>query len=426
MRTDDEGWPAAQTPGQVASGGAAQSAGRRESPGSAADVADGLLAYIEHSPAAIVIADGRSLEIRYANPAFERLCDPDDGSMHALLLTHAIPPAAGEALVRLLDSMQEDDDARCEAEITSGRGEPGMADWRIAISRVPCTVRRPCDVVVEIRDISREQREQRDFALLLDQLKEVNSRLLESSLREADLAAKAEAASDAKSTFLATMSHELRTPLTAIIGYEELLADGIFGPVTQVQRMHLARVKSSASHLLDLIDQILTLARVDAGRETVQLAPLRAVEVVDWTATIIDPLARAKGLTFATHLTDEALTLQTDAIKVRQILVNLLGNSVKFTDRGEVTLTVEGCEETVRFVIRDTGIGIAPDDLERIFGSFWQVEQRQTRKVGGSGLGLSVSRHLARLLGGDIVAESILGVGSVFTVTLPRDSTAAP
>ena len=396
--------------------------GRREPVGAAAEVADGLLEYIERSSAAIVIADGRTLEIRYANPAFEQLSHPDDGTLASLGLAHALPKPAMEAIEHLLDTLPAEE-GRCEVEIASGRGSPGIADWRIALSRVPSAGNRPGDVVVEIRDISREQMEQRELATLLHEIREVNGRLLNASLREAELATRAEAASEAKSTFLATMSHELRTPLTAIIGYEELLSDGIFGPVTELQRGHLGRLKRSATHLLGLIDQILTLARVEAGREPLQCTRVSMTELLEGTTTMIEPLARSKGLDFTTQLTDDALVMETDEMKVRQILVNLLGNSVKFTDRGTVSLRVQAAGEMVVFEIRDTGIGIGPDDLERVFGAFWQVEQRPTRKVGGSGLGLSVSRRLARLLGGDIRAESTVGAGSVFTVILPRETT---
>jgi signal transduction histidine kinase len=219
------------------------------------------------------------------------------------------------------------------------------------------------------------------------------------------------------------MSHELRTPLTAIIGYEELLIDGLFGALSDVQRRHLARIGVSARHLLSLIDQILTLARVEAGEELVRLESVAVSELVDWTVTIIEPLARAKGLTFSARAPVDAgaaaMCFRTDATKVRQILVNLLGNAVKFTDHGEVELLVRRRDAMLDFVIRDSGIGIAPTDFDRVFEAFWQVEQRPTRMVGGSGLGLSVSRRLARLLGGDVTVRSEPGQGSTFVVSLP-------
>jgi signal transduction histidine kinase len=391
-------------------------------------IADALLAYIERSAGAIVIVEGGSLEIRYSNPAFERLTRPAADRARSTELTRALPPGAVDAVLALIQAMPPGSALPHEAEIASGRAGPGVVDWRVTISFATARDARRPDLVLEIRDITRERREQRELADLLDQLREVNGRLLDASLREAELAEQAHAASEAKSTFLATMSHELRTPLTAIIGYEELLSDGLFGPLSELQRRHLTRIGVSARHLLALIDQILTLARVEAGEEVVLLADVAVAELVDWTATIIEPLARAKGLTFSASAPAEGgaatTCLRTDATKVRQILVNLLGNAVKFTDHGDVELTVRRTGATVDFVIRDSGIGIAPADVDQVFEAFWQVEQRPTRMVGGSGLGLSVSRRLARLLGGDVTVESAPGRGSTFVVSLPVEAPA--
>jgi signal transduction histidine kinase/CHASE3 domain sensor protein len=237
------------------------------------------------------------------------------------------------------------------------------------------------------------------------------------AIDNAQLYRSALAASEAKSAFLATMSHELRTPLNAIIGYQSLLKEGIDGPLNESQLNQLKRIRASADHLLALIDEVLTFSRVEAGKEVVRREEISLRSIVDEALAMITPLAEVKGLTLRADGGDVGLF--TDGGKVRQILLNLLSNAVKFTDSGEIVVRSHSDAERVMVSVIDTGIGIATENLERIFDPFWQVEQRSTRKVGGTGLGLSVSRTLARLVGGDIRAESELGKGSSFTLTLP-------
>ena len=229
----------------------------------------------------------------------------------------------------------------------------------------------------------------------------------------------AERANTIKTDFLAVMSHELRTPLTAIMGYEELLSDGITGPVTDLQRQQLGRINASARHLLGLIDEILTFARVDIGRERVHWESMSVNQGLRDAASLIEPMAASKKLKYIVELLEEDQTIQTDGTKFRQMLVNLLSNAVKFTEKGEVRLTSSVRQDTLEIRIADTGVGIDAANIETVFEPFWQVEQTVTRKSGGTGLGLSVTRKLARLLGGDVSVASRVGTGTMFLLTLP-------
>jgi signal transduction histidine kinase/CHASE3 domain sensor protein len=224
-------------------------------------------------------------------------------------------------------------------------------------------------------------------------------------------------ASDAKSAFLASMSHELRTPLNAIIGYQSLLQDGLSGPVTDPQVTQLSRIRASADHLLSLIDEVLTFSRVDVGKELVQCEQVQLRPIVTEAINMVAPVAGARGLKLKDESAD--VELYTDSFKVRQILLNLLSNAVKFSDRGAIAVRSKVDHDKVAISVSDSGIGIAEQNLERVFDPFWQVEQRSTRRAGGTGLGLSVSRSLARLLGGDVMVESELGKGSTFTAVIP-------
>ncbi len=227
-------------------------------------------------------------------------------------------------------------------------------------------------------------------------------------------------ASRAKSDFLARMSHELRTPLAAIIGYGELLADGITGPVNEEQKKQLMRIRWSANHLLSIIDEILTLARMEAGKERVDAHDVEVPQLLESVASMAEPLAAAKGLRFNLDLQPDEITVMTDPVKLRQVLLNLISNAVKYTDSGAITLSSHAADGQVHFHVDDTGIGVSPEHIEKIFEPFWQVEQTTTRRAGGTGLGLAVTREFVDLLGGSISVESEVGRGSSFRVTLPR------
>ncbi len=230
----------------------------------------------------------------------------------------------------------------------------------------------------------------------------------------------AEAADRAKSDFVAVMTHELRTPLHIIHGYTELLHDGDAGPVTEPQREWLKRIRCTTDHLTGMIEQILCFARIESGREDVRADPVDLCELARNTAASFEPLTRERSLRFHVEVPEQPFVRQTDAGKVRQILLNLLGNAVKFTEAGEVR--VEAAVDpagALAISVRDTGVGIAAEHLERIWDPFWQVESPLRRRVDGTGLGLGVTRQLVQLLGAAVNVASTPGEGSTFTVCFP-------
>jgi PAS domain S-box-containing protein len=242
------------------------------------------------------------------------------------------------------------------------------------------------------------------------------------ALDNARLYREAQEANRAKADFLAVISHELRTPLNAIMGYSDLLDAEISGDLSARQRRQVERIRASARHLLQLIEEILSFARIESGGEEVRTELVSAHELAQEAAAVIEPLAHSRQLDFELDLPGEPVSLETDAGKTRQVLVNLLSNAVKFTERGTVTLRVRPDDERdgVLFQVVDTGIGIAAEQMKRIFDPFWQAERPNVRRAGGTGLGLSVSRRYVRLLGGQLEIDSAPGRGTCVSVRLPR------
>ena len=230
----------------------------------------------------------------------------------------------------------------------------------------------------------------------------------------------AEAANLAKNTFLANMSHELRTPLNAIIGYAELLEED---PAAVQQKPDLQKINVSGKHLLGLIDDLLDLSRIDAGKFDLQVERFDLGPFIEQVVSSIRPLLDRNGNCFELLVQEPLGEMTGDAGRLRQVLLNLLSNAAKFTHQGEVWMSLalsgEGLAERLVFEVRDTGIGISPEQIDKLFTPFMQADSAATRKYGGTGLGLSICHRLCEMMGGDIEVRSELGVGTCFTVSLP-------
>jgi signal transduction histidine kinase len=264
-----------------------------------------------------------------------------------------------------------------------------------------------------------------EFAELAVAFNEMAERLVATRGELEEARAAAEAASTAKSAFLARMSHELRTPLNAIIGYSEMLLEDAQASGAAAQAADLEKIKRSGTHLLALINEVLDLARIEAGKMTLHLESFEVAPVLREAAATITPLARENGNAVRVAAGGELGTMRADVTKVRQVLFNLLGNACKFTRAGTITLSARrdgdaGAEQLV-FAVSDTGVGMTAEQLAAVFREFEQGDPSVERTYGGTGLGLAISRHLCRLMGGDLTAESAPGRGATFTAVLPAD-----
>jgi signal transduction histidine kinase len=357
---------------------------------------DALRAIIERLADGVIVVDMGG-HIRFANPAAEQLFGRTAEELAGTPFGFAVVSGAAT-----------------EIEVVRRGGEVVTAELRV----VQLDWDGAPAFLVSLRDVTdRKAAEER-------------ARQLE---EERSARAKAEAASQAKSEFLAMMSHELRTPLNAVLGYADLLSLGLAGPLTDAQRQQIGRITASGRHLLNLVNEILDLTRVEAGRLTVAHEPVAAAPLADAALVLVQPQAEGRALTLSSRVDREvSLAAVGDEHRIRQILVNVLSNAVKFTPAGgTVTLAVEaaatadseakvhGSQGWVAFRVEDTGVGIPADRIDALFAPFVQAERGHTRPQDGSGLGLAISRRLARLMGGDLTVRSTPGRGSTFTLWLP-------
>ncbi|MUH00455.1 PAS domain S-box protein [Scytonema sp. UIC 10036] len=276
----------------------------------------------------------------------------------------------------------------------------GRLVWaHLSISLIPGTNGEPKFYLVMMEDITER--------------KETELKLLES--KDA-----AEAGSKAKSEFLATMSHELRTPLNAIMGLSQLLQQEIVGSLNDKQKDYINCIYSSGEHLLALINDILDLSKVEAGKEELFLSTLPIDDICNYAISTVSDRAIEKGLHLTVEIDEQASICVADERRMKQMLLNLLSNAIKFTEKGQVTLEVKKLPQGIAFTVIDTGIGIDPNQFQFLFEPFKQLDSRLNRQYEGTGLGLALTRKLARLHGGDVTVESTLGQGSRFTLFLPN------
>jgi signal transduction histidine kinase len=228
-----------------------------------------------------------------------------------------------------------------------------------------------------------------------------------------------ELASKHKSQFLANMSHELRTPLNAVLGYTELILDSVYGEMPEKARSALDRVQRNGRHLLGLINDVLDLSKIEAGQLTLTLADYSLKSVIQTVFSAVEPLAREKQIVLSVDVAPELPQGHGDERRLTQVLLNLVGNGIKFTDIGEVSIQGASANGSFTVSVRDSGPGISAADQAKLFQEFQQADNSITRKKGGTGLGLAISKRIIEMHGGKIWVDSVVGQGSIFSFTIP-------
>lgn len=374
-----------------------------------------LRAVLASSPDGILVV-GDDRRILHANQRFLRLWslpeevvrEGDDNKVLELVLPQMQDPDRGRCTVeRLYASDEEGNDA---VPLLDGR-TINIRSQRLRSHGVPQgRIWTFCDITHQ----KRAEIELQEYAAALE---EANKTLR-------DYGANAEAATRAKSEFLANMSHEIRTPMTAILGYSDILLNDAEGQTPDDQVKALKTIQRNGRYLIDLINDILDLSKIEAGKIELETAECSPIHVVSEVVSLMQVRAEAKNLTLeAIYEGPVPETIRTDPLRLRQVLINLLGNAVKFTELGSVRLTVRaqstlGGSDRLVFEVSDTGIGMTPEQTRKLFQPFTQADNSTSRRFGGTGLGLTISKRLAEMLGGDITLTSRHGVGSSFSLTI--------
>ncbi|HEX2190477.1 MAG TPA: PAS domain-containing sensor histidine kinase [Longimicrobiaceae bacterium] len=364
-----------------------------------------LRSLFQYNPAAVCSFDltGR---LASANPAAEAMCGRSEGALLRSSILALVAPEDAATAVDCFRRAAAGEPQHVELGIRhrdGGRVEASATVFPIVVEG------EILGVYAIAQDITGRKRAEAEREVLLR--------------AERAARAEAEAASRAKSDFLAVVSHELRTPLNVITGYTDLLCDGEAGDLAPAQQRPLGRIRDTARQLAGTVDQVLAFARMEAGRDEALAAPLDLSELLREEGAAAGTAARERGLEFVLDLPRGPWTCRTDGAKARQLVGSLLSNAVKFTERGTVRLSAaREPDGSVAIAVSDTGVGIRPEHLERVWEPFWQAEEPLTRRADGVGLGLGVARRLAALLGWEVRVESVHGEGSTFTVLLPPEA----
>lgn len=413
---------AAELRDQVKRTVAAEHAARRES--------EHLNVIIENAGVPVLVTDARS-DIILMNREAERLVSPDEDVMAGDVTSQEVRTNGTKLTGQISDFLLQDRQRHAGelrlVDPVEGRTFPA----RHISTKIVNLRGEPTAVVSVIHDLTDEVENERlaeELQMLNEQLEErIENATAQLAERNRELEAhrrELERASRMKSQFLATMSHELRTPLNAIIGYADLLREGILGEIDEEQKDALDRQQRQSEHLLSLINDILDLSKVEAGRIELNVDLVRPESIIEEVTESVRPLVEAKEISLHSDIAREVPAVRSDPQRLHQILLNLLSNAVKFTREGSITVRARPGDDgyAVAFEVVDTGIGIREEDLEAIFSVFRQVDQTVTREHKGTGLGLSISQKLVQLLGGRISVESEPGEGSRFRVDLPAET----
>jgi PAS domain S-box-containing protein len=363
-----------------------------------------LQAILEHSAMGIGLLDMKT-QIVEANPALCQILGYSLEDLYGKYFTDYISQPTEDLnsyqqlTATICTGVQQLDDNRDVATEIYFRHQDGSLIWtKLSVAMLSDVDDQPEFYLVIVEDIT--ERKQTELKLRASQ-------------------AAAEAGSRAKSEFLATMSHELRTPLNAIMGLSQLLQQEIVGSLNEKQKEYISCIYSSGEHLLALINDILDLSKVEVGKEELFLMPILVPDLCNYVLSTVRDRAIAQGLKLTCEIDSVAAICTADERRIKQMLINLLNNAIKFTPEGEVSLSVKKVPKGMTFTISDTGIGIDPSQLQFLFEPFKQLDSKLNRQYEGTGLGLALTQKLARLHGGDVTVTSTLGVGSQFTLFLP-------